>query len=56
MNQRVGYARVSTYDQHLVLQRDAFMQVGSSVICVEAVSGKNALVQSLASVVDLEQF
>ena len=56
MNQRAGYTRVSTYDQHLDLKRDALMQVGNSVICVEVVSGKNALVQSLASVADLEQF
>ncbi|HCB0609431.1 TPA: recombinase family protein [Klebsiella pneumoniae] len=42
MNQRIGYARVSTDDQHLDLQRDALAQAGCSVIYEEAVSGKNA--------------
>lgn len=39
MNQRIGYARVSTDDQHL--QRDALAQGGCGVIYEEAVSGKN---------------
>ncbi|NVN37920.1 recombinase family protein [Komagataeibacter swingsii] len=42
MNQRIGYARVSTEDQHLDLQRDALQQAGCSVIYEEAGSGKNA--------------
>lgn len=42
MNQRIGYARVSTDDQNLDLQRDALKQVGCSVIYEEAASGKNA--------------
>nr|WP_249264591.1 recombinase family protein [Pseudomonas aeruginosa] len=42
MRQRIGYARVSTEELHLDLQRDALQQAGCHVIYEEAVSGKSA--------------
>ncbi|WP_237133123.1 recombinase family protein [Pseudohongiella sp. O18] len=42
MSQRVGYARVSSDDQHLDLQRDALRQAGCGLIYEEALSGKSA--------------
>lgn len=39
---KIGYARVSTDDQNLDLQRDALQQAGCSVIYEEKASGKNA--------------
>ncbi|WP_374342312.1 recombinase family protein [Azonexus sp.] len=42
MNQRIGYARVSTDDQHLDLQRDALTRARCGTIYEEAASGKNA--------------
>lgn len=48
MNQRIGYARVSTEDQHLDLRRDALQQSGCGVIYEEAVSGKSAARPALA--------
>lgn len=41
MNQRIGYARISTDDQNLDLQRDALQQAGCNVVYEEAASGKN---------------
>ena len=42
MNQYIGYARVSTDDQNLDLQKDALNKVGCQVIYEEAASGKNS--------------
>lgn len=42
MNQRIGYARVSTDDQSLDLQRDALHLAGVEVIYEEMASGKSA--------------
>ena len=42
MNQRIGYARVSTEDQNLDLQRDALQKAGCSTVYEEAASGKSS--------------
>ena len=42
MNQRIGYARVSTDDQNLDLQRDALQLAGATSVFEETASGKSA--------------
>lgn len=47
MNQRIGYASVSTDDQNLDLQRDALHLAGVESIYEEATRGKTAVRRSL---------
>ncbi len=41
MNQRIGYARISTDDQSLDLQKDALAQAGCKIVYADTASGKN---------------
>lgn len=47
MNQRIGYARISTDDQNLDLQRDALRLAGVGHVYEEAASSKTAVRQEL---------
>lgn len=47
MGKYIGYARVSTDDQNLDLQRDALKKAGCEVIYEETASGKNTSRQEL---------
>src|SRR5256885_14971512 len=49
----VGYARVSTQDQHLDLQQDALRQAGCTRIIVDRVSGTVAERPGLAKLKDI---
>ena len=42
MSQRIGYARVSTDDQNLDLQKDALQKSGCEILYEEKASGKSA--------------
>lgn len=48
----IGYARVSTDDQHLDLQRDALKQVGCERIYEDTVSGAQAEREGLARLIN----
>ena len=49
----IGYARVSTHDQHLDLQKDALQSAGCEKICVDEVSGAAAARPGLQQAMDV---
>ena len=49
----IGYARVSTYDQNLNLQKDALAKAGCDRIIEETASGKNTERPGLNSVKEI---
>ena len=48
----IGYARVSTYDQHLHLQQDALRDAGCSKIYTDMVTGSAAERQGLEAALE----
>src|SRR3954451_14779416 len=50
---RIGYARVSTYEQNLDLQRDALQRAGCERIIEDTASGGKATRSGLAQALDL---
>ena len=48
----IGYARVSTDDQHLDLQNDALNQAGCERVCVDVASGSITERTGLAKALD----
>ncbi|MCB9352559.1 MAG: recombinase family protein, partial [Lewinellaceae bacterium] len=49
---KIGYARVSTRDQNLALQRDALEQEGCEMLFEEKISGRSARRPALKEMLD----
>ena len=49
---QIGYARISTHDQNLDLQRDALTKVGCAKLFTDTISGANADRPGLAQALD----